>query len=306
MKAVQQCTAFTVYEMYEVYVIQNTTGRYYIGLSADIEFTCPLASSLSAPHPSLMLKPAPSQYLHTVTLRREEVPDFGKYPFNIPAVRHFDLLPLHPKVTFFVGENGSGKSTLLEAIAEKLGFSMEGGTKNTNLAMHQYCSELSPRLTLSRTHLRPMDGFFLRAESYYNFATLLDEQNYGTWNYGGKSLHDQSHGESFFATLIHRLGGHGLYLFDEPEAALSPQRQMSLLVRLHDLVSEFSQFIIATHSPILMAYPDAWIYQFSEDGIQRISYEDTDHYQITSRFMRDPKGMIHRLLGTQEELNLDG
>ncbi|TDU72773.1 putative ATPase [Prosthecobacter fusiformis] len=251
-----------------------------------------------------MLKPAPSQYLHTVRLERGEVPGFSEYPFNIPAVRHLDSLPLHPKVTFFVGENGSGKSTLLEAIAEKLGFSMEGGTKNTNMAMHEYRCALTSKITLSRTHLRPMDGFFLRAESYYNFATLIDEL--GTWSYGGKSLHEQSHGESFFATMIHRMGGHGIYLFDEPEAALSPQRQMSLLVRMHDLIDDFSQFIIATHSPILMAYPDAWIYQFSEDGIQRIAYEDTDHFQITSRFMRDPKGMIHRLLGTQEDRHAGG
>ncbi len=197
-----------------------------------------------------MLKPAPSQYLLSVALERGAVPGFGEYPFDIPAVRHMDVLDLHPKVTFFVGENGSGKSTLLEAIAEKLGFSMEN------------------------------------------------------WSYGGKSLHEQSHGESFFATLVNRLGGHGIYLFDEPEAALSPQRQMSLLVRMHDLIGDFSQFIIATHSPILMAYPDAWIYQFSEDGIQRVEYEDTEHYQITSRFMRDPKGMMRRLLGTDEELTL--
>lgn len=249
-----------------------------------------------------MLKPAPSQYLHSVSLNGEEVQGFDDYPFSIPAVRHLKKLPLHPKVTFFVGENGSGKSTLLEAIAEKLGFSMEGGTKNTNLAMHVYASALTSKITVSRTHLRPMDGFFLRAESYYNFATQIDEL--GNWSYGGKSLHEQSHGESFFATLIHRLGGHGVYLFDEPEAALSPQRQMSLLVRMHDLIGDFSQFIIATHSPILMAYPDAWIYEFSEDGIRRVAYEDTEHYQVTSRFMRDPKGMMHRLLGTDGELPL--
>lgn len=245
-----------------------------------------------------MLKPAPSQYVYSVSLKREEVPGFEAYPFHIPAVCHLDVLELHPKVTFFVGENGSGKSTLLEAIAEKLGFSMEGGTKNTNLAMHEYRSALTSKLNLARSHLRPMDGFFLRAESYYNFATLIDEL--GTWSYGGKSLHEQSHGESFFATLIHRLGGLGLYLFDEPEAALSPQRQMSLLVRMHDLVREHSQFIIATHSPILMAYPDAWIYEFNEEGIRRVNYEDTEHFQITSRFMRDPKAMIQRLLGTAD------
>lgn len=243
-----------------------------------------------------MLNPAPSQYLQSVRLDRGAVATFDEYPFNIPAIRNLGALEFHPKVTFLVGENGSGKSTLLEALAEKLGFSMEGGTKNTNMAMHVYRSALTSCLTLSRTHLRPMDGFFLRAESYYNFATLIDELDSGAWSYGGKSLHEQSHGESFFATLIHRLGGHGVYLFDEPEAALSPQRQMSLLVRMHDLIGDFSQFIIATHSPILMAYPDAWIYQFSEGGIERINYEDTDHFQITSRFLRDPHGMMKRLL----------
>jgi predicted ATPase len=149
-----------------------------------------------------------------------------------------------------------------------------------------------------------MDGFFLRAESFYNFATLIDEEKYGTWSYGGKSLHEQSHGESFLATMQHRLGGHGLYLFDEPEAALSPQRQLSMLVRLHDLVDEFSQFIIATHSPLILAYPDAWIYQFGPEGIQRIDYEDTEHYQITRSFMRDPKIMMKRLLRREDELNL--
>jgi predicted ATPase len=240
------------------------------------------------------------------------MPGCEEFPFNVPAVRHLDVLELHPKVTFFVGENGSGKSTLLEAIAEKLGFSMEGGSKNTNLAMHQYRCALTPLLTITRSHLRPMDGFFLRAESYHNFATDLDELERQPFcggalaPYGGKSLHAQSHGESFFATLVNRLGGHGIYLFDEPEAALSPQRQMSLLVRMHDLIGEFSQFIIATHSPILMAYPEAWIYQFSEDGLERVAYEDTEHFRVTSAFMRDPKGMMKRLLGTEGELDLGG
>ena len=243
-------------------------------------------------------------FLHSVSIDRGSVTDWDAHPFSVPAIQRLETLELHPKVTFFVGENGSGKSTLLEGIAEKLGFNIEGGTKNTNLAIGDYTSPLTRSLRLSRTSIRPMDGFFLRAESFYNFATLIDEEKYGTWSYGGKSLHEQSHGESFLATMQHRLGGHGLYLFDEPEAALSPQRQLSMLVRLHDLVDDFSQFIIATHSPLIMAYPDAWIYQFGPEGIQRIDYEDTEHYQITRSFMRDPKIMMKRLLRREDELDL--
>ena len=243
-------------------------------------------------------------FLHSVSFDRGSVAEWETHPFSVPAIRQFKNLELHSKVTFFIGENGSGKSTLLEAIAEKLGFNIQGGTKNTNMAVGEYTSPLTRCLRLSRTPIRPMDGFFLRAESFYNFATLIDEENYGTWNYGGKSLHEQSHGESFLATMQHRLGGHGIYLFDEPEAALSPQRQLSMLVRLHDLVEEFSQFIIATHSPLVMAYPAAWIYQFGPEGIQRVAYEDTEHYQITRSFMRDHKIMMKRLLRREDELDL--
>lgn len=243
-------------------------------------------------------------FLHSITLLRESVPDWSEHPFSVSAIQKLQTLELHPKVTFFVGENGSGKSTLLEAIAEKLGFNIEGGTKNTNMAIGEYISPLTSCLRVSRTINRPMDGFFLRAESFYNFATLLDVEKYGTWSYGGKSLHEQSHGESFLATMTHRMSGHGVYLFDEPEAALSPQRQLSMLVRLHDLVDDFSQFIIATHSPLLLAYPDAWIYQFSPDGIERIAYEDTEHFQITRTFMHDHKRMLKRLLRKEDELDL--
>lgn len=245
-------------------------------------------------------------FLHSVSLDHGKVENWDPHPFSVPAIQSLETLQLHPKVTFFVGENGSGKSTLLEAIAEKLGFSIEGGTKNTNMAIGEYTSPLTSCLTISRTPIRPMDGFFLRAESFYNFATLLDEKGYGTWSYGGKSLHAQSHGESFMATMKNRIDGHGIYLFDEPEAALSPQRQLSMLVRMHDLVDEFSQFIIATHSPLIMSYPDAWIYQFGHEGIQRVEYEDTEHFHITQSFMRDHKGMLKRLLRSEDELDLDG
>jgi len=242
-------------------------------------------------------------YLDRVSLDRDAVTDWDSYPFSMPAVRGLREVELHPKVTFFVGENGSGKSTLLESIAEKLGFHIQGGTWNTNKSQKDPRAPLTPLLKLIRPANRPQDGFFLRAESFYNFATLIDE--YGPIPYGGKSLHHQSHGESFLAVMMHRFGGQGIYLLDEPEAALSPQHQLSMLVRLHDLVLDSSQFIVATHSPLLMAYPDCWIYQFSQEGIGRIAYEDTDHYRITRSLMRDHAGMMRGLLRREGELDLE-
>jgi predicted ATPase len=249
-------------------------------------------------------------YLNSIIFGHEAVSDWEVYPFCVPTIRSLRTLELHPKVTFFVGENGSGKSTLLESIAEKLGFRAAGGSRVQSLHQHQYLSPLTPLLTLSRTSNKPMDGFFLRAESFYNWATELDELEATPFcggvlsAYGGKSLHQQSHGESFLNLLTQRIDGHGIYLFDEPEAALSPQRQLSMLVRLHDLADDFSQFIIATHSPLILAYPDAWIYQFTDDGIERVAYEDTDHYQITRGFLRDHKTMLKRLFQKEGELDL--
>ena len=251
-------------------------------------------------------------FLHSVSLDHGKVETWDAHPFSVPAIQSLETLKLHPKVTFFVGENGSGKSTLLEAIAEKLGFRFSGGSRVESVFKHEYASPLTPALTITRTGNRPMDGFFLRAESFYNWATELDELEASPhcggvlMSYGGKSLHAQSHGESFLNLLTQRIDGHGIYLFDEPEAALSPQRQLSMLVRMHDLVDEFSQFIIATHSPLIMSYPDAWIYQFGPEGIQRVEYEDTEHFHITQSFMRDHKGMLKKLLRREDELDLDG
>jgi predicted ATPase len=243
------------------------------------------------------------QYLLQIGLKRDKVPSFERYPFSLPAVRALDKLEAHPKVTFFVGENGSGKSTLLEAIAVAMGFNAEGGSKNFRFGTRISHSVLNEYLRIAKGVKRPKDGFFLRAESFFNVATEIErldqEGGFGPPiinAYGNNSLHEQSHGESFMALLVNRFGGRGVYLLDEPEAALSPQRQLAALARIHELVCADSQFIIATHSPILMAYPDAWIYQFTADGIERIAYEDTEHYRVTRSFVMDPQRMLRALM----------
>lgn len=236
-------------------------------------------------------------FLNGLRLLRDEVPCFDDYPFCIPAIRHLKQLKFHPKVTFFVGENGSGKSTLLEAIAVKYGFNAEGGSKNLRFATAETHSSLSEYIRLER-NAYPTDGFFLRAESFYNVATQIDQLgvNFG---YGKKSLHAQSHGEAFLSLLCNRLQGDGLYIFDEPEAALSPQRQLSVLTLMHRMVYHNSQLIIATHSPILLAYPEAAIYHFSESGISKINYTDTEHYQVTKAFLNRHEKMIEDLLAEE-------
>jgi predicted ATPase len=246
------------------------------------------------------------QYAIDLKLKREEVPSFDSYPFSLPAVRHLDVLKLHPSVTYFVGENGSGKSTLLEAIAVSLGFNPEGGTKNFRFGTRTSHSPLHEYIRIAKGVSKPKDGFFLRAESFFNVATeieRLDSEGMGPRvidSYGGKSLHEQSHGESFLALMMNRFGGNGLYVLDEPEAALSPQRQLAALARVHDLVNAGSQFIIATHSPILMAYPDAYIYACSPDGIELIDYYDTEHYRVMHDFVANPKRMLDVLFAPED------
>lgn len=244
-----------------------------------------------------------TQFASQISLRRGDIDSFDQYPFCLPAVRSLETLKLHPKVTFLVGENGSGKSTLLEAIAVALGFNPEGGTKNFRFGTRPSHSNLHEFIRVAKGFRRPKDGFFLRAESFFNVASEIEnldaEPSFGPPvidSYGGKSLHEQSHGESFLALMMNRFGGNGLYILDEPEAALSPQRQLAVLSRIHDLVSEDSQFIIATHSPILMAYPDAWIYSCSVNGLEKIDYFETEHYQITRDFLLNPERMLRVLL----------
>lgn len=201
-----------------------------------------------------------------------------------------------------MGENGSGKSTILEAIAVAYGFNPEGGTRNFNFSSRATHSELNQYLRLVKGLSRPKDGFFLRAESFYNLATNIDELDvepaFGPRvidSYGGRSLHEQSHGESFFAVFQNKFQGQGIYILDEPEAALSPTRQMSVLARIHELVQQGSQFIIATHSPIILAYPLAGIYQI-QDGIEVVNYEETEHYRIMRAFMNNRQKMLNILL----------
>lgn len=247
-------------------------------------------------------------YLRSVTLLREAVPSFDLYPFHLKAIQGLDTLELHPKVTYIVGENGMGKSTLMEAIAIGLGFNPEGGTINFNFSTEATHSELYQYLKLTRSAKKPRDGFFFRAESYYNLASNIDEMDRDPVSgpriidsYGGKSLHQQSHGESFFAAFLHRFSGNGLYIMDEPEAALSPFRQMAMLTRINELVGQNSQFIISTHSPILMAYPDAILYNLTSNGIERSALEETDHYILMKQFINNRERMLHELFMDEDK-----
>ncbi len=246
----------------------------------------------------------PSSYVSRLSLLPGARSHRDQYPFNLPAVQALDGLTIHPRVTFFVGENGSGKSTLLEAIAIALGFNAEGGGRNLRFDTRASHSNLHEYLRIAKGPRRWRDGYFLRAESFYNVATAIDQLDAEPANappivrsYGGTSLHEQSHGEAFLALLLDRFGGQGLYLPDEPEAALSPQRQLAVLARIHELVGEGSQFIMATHSPILMAYPDAIIYQCTAAGLAPVAYQDTEHYQVTRDFLANPQRMLRVLLG---------
>jgi len=238
----------------------------------------------------------PGPYLLHLELLRERISDATRYPYTLPAVRGLTKLAFHPKVTFLVGENGSGKSTLLEAIAVACDLNPEGGSRNFNFATRASHSSLADCLRLARSHHQLDDGFFLRAETFYNVASEIERLGVGS-NYSGVSLHEQSHGESFFALFKNRFRDNGLYLMDEPEAALSPQRQLEFLALLHDYVRHGGQFVIATHSPIIMAYPDACIYKLDGAGIREVPYEETEHYLVTRGFLSNRKKSLETLMG---------
>ena len=231
------------------------------------------------------------------------------YLATIPAIEALaeEPLELHPRVTFFVGENGSGKSTLVEAIAIAAKFNPEGGSVRTRFSTRRSHSDLHDALVLTRAEVQPVNGFFLRAESFFNVATAVEgagamrmEDVYD------RPLHEQSHGESFLALALERFGPRGLYILDEPEAALSLQGQLALMRRMHDLVHAHSQFIVATHSPILLGYPDAAIYELNAGGIERKAYEETEQFQLTRSFLDDRPRFLHYLLQDDSDEAPDG
>jgi predicted ATPase len=241
--------------------------------------------------------------LRQITLLRDRVPDWSSYPFNIPVVQNLSEIKLTSRVCFFVGENGSGKSTLLEAVAEHVGFNREGGGRNFSRETTSSVQSTSPlsralRLSWSKKLTR---GFFLRAESFFNMATYLDElqseDGRALAPYGGKSLHAQSHGQSFIALLENRFFRQGFYLLDEPEAALSPQRQLSFLLLLNGLLrgNPDIQFIIATHSPLILAYPGSQILSFDGKQLAEITYEESSPYNIVQGFLKDPGNYLRHL-----------
>jgi predicted ATPase len=242
-------------------------------------------------------------FLVEMSVVSERIGTPAEYPFNIPAINGLDVVRFNQPVTFFIGENGAGKSTLLEGIAVASGLNAEGGSRNFRFATRSSHSGLHDCLRLTRSARRVRDRYFLRAESYFNVATEIENLDNGGSgprvidSYGGKSLHEQSHGESFFALFMNRFRGDGFYILDEPEAALSPSRQLAFLSRLHDLVSAGSQFLIATHSPILMAYPNAEIFMLADGPPYLIDYVETEHYTVTRAFLTRTDSMLAQLMG---------
>lgn len=236
--------------------------------------------------------------LKRINLLPERISDWQNYPFNVPAISTLREIVVHKPILFFVGENGSGKSTLLEAIATHYGFGREGGNRNLRIETTESVRAIDPLVKALRLGFtnRSGAGFHLRAESFFNTATAIDSLDLA-YAYGGRSLHEQSHGESFLALAANRFNREGFYVMDEPEAALSPQRQMSLLVMLHDLLRNGRdvQVLIATHSPILLAYPEAQILSFDDGTIHEITYRETTPYQLCSSFLANPDRYLRNL-----------
>lgn len=238
-------------------------------------------------------------FLKSVEIRADQDDTRAGHPFDVPAIAAMiatgSSLRFHRGMTLFVGDNGSGKSTLLEAIAVHQGLNAEGGARGMQFGTaDRSVSDLHRHLRVSRTHRQPQDAFFLRAESYFNVATAIDE--YDTAELYGGSPHERSHGESFIDLVVNRFEPNGLFLLDEPEAALSVHGQLQLMVRIHDLIAQGCQFVIATHSPMLMAYPEATIFEFRSDGPTRTTWSQIDTVHITTDFLNDPTSFLAELL----------
>jgi predicted ATPase len=239
-------------------------------------------------------------FVHAVRLRplRPEIEETSDYSYDLPALRGVERLELDPRVTFLVGENGSGKSTLVEAIAVAAKLNAEGGGKLLKFATRQSHSRLHERLELERSKLPPLNTFFLRAESVFNLATAIEQGGYigARENVFDKPLHEQSHGESFLDIALNRLGPRGFYLLDEPEAALSVNGQLALMRRMYELVEEHSQFVVATHSPVLLGYPGATILELSDEGVRKIAFDEAQQVELTRAFLDDPRRFLRHLL----------
>ncbi len=237
-------------------------------------------------------------FVHAIRLRplRAALGEESDYSHDLPALRDVERLDLHPRVTFLVGENGSGKSTLVEAIAVAMKLNAEGGghIQQFSFSTRPSHSQLHRRLEVERAKLRPLNSFFLRAESVFNLATTVERS--GMEDVFQQRLHEQSHGESFLDIALNRLGPRGFYVFDEPEAALSVNGQLALIRRIHELARQHSQFVIATHSPILLGYPDATILELDETGVHPIAFDDAPQVELTRSFLADPQRFLHHLL----------
>ncbi len=239
----------------------------------------------------------PARFLHRVRMDLHGPPT--GYPFDLPAVAWLVRsggLTVAPGVTFLVGENGSGKSTLVEAIAVAAGFNPEGGSRNFRFATRSSESSLGEHVVLRWGTTKPRNGFFLRAESYFNVATEIERLGV-EGAYGQVSPHERSHGESFLDLVVHRFGPDGLYLLDEPEAALSVRGCMALLARLADLAAQNCQVLVATHSPILLALPGATILEIDDDGTVRpVTYDQALPVRLTRDFLAAPSRYLRHLL----------
>ena len=236
-------------------------------------------------------------FLQKISLKKEMVENFKRYPFNIDIIKNFDSLELSCPVTFLIGENGTGKSTFIEALAVKCGLNAEGGTQNFNFRTRETHSSLYEYLEVNHFERKCETKFFLRAESLYNLASEID--TLGVSGYGMNSLHACSHGESFIQLIENRFTPNGLYILDEPEAALSPTRQMTLLYLIHELVKQGCQFIIATHSPILISYKYGKILDLN-NNFAEIDYQDTEIYQVYKMYLDNPDAMQERLFNKND------